>query len=59
MSRSAGTALVLGDGRALLWTDGRYFLQAAQELSADWTLMKSGEPGKTIRYDLCSVYIDA
>jgi Xaa-Pro aminopeptidase len=36
--------LVLAD-RALLWTDGRYFLQASQELSADWTLMKSGEPG--------------
>lgn len=24
---SAGTAVVLGDGRALLWTDARYFLQ--------------------------------
>jgi Xaa-Pro aminopeptidase len=41
---SAGTALILQD-KALLWTDGRYFLQASQELSAEWTLMKSGEPG--------------
>lgn len=42
-SGSAGTALVLQHS-ALLWTDGRYFLQAARQLSADWTLMKSGEP---------------
>lgn len=41
---SAGTALILKD-KALLWTDGRYFLQASTELSEDWTLMKSGEPG--------------
>jgi Xaa-Pro aminopeptidase len=41
---SAGTALILQD-KALLWTDGRYFLQAEQELSEDWTLMKSGQPG--------------
>ena len=41
---SAGTALVL-QTRALLWTDGRYFLQAINQLSSDWTLMKSGEPG--------------
>ena len=42
---SAGTALVLADGRALLWTDGRYFLQASQQLSEEWTLMRSGDPG--------------
>lgn len=41
---SNGTALVTSD-KALLWTDGRYFLQAEQELSAEWTLMKSEEPG--------------
>ncbi len=41
---SAGTALILNDS-ALLWTDGRYFLQAEGELSCDWTLMKSGERG--------------
>jgi Xaa-Pro aminopeptidase len=41
---SAGTALILQDS-AFLWTDGRYFLQAEQELTSAWTLMKSGEPG--------------
>ncbi len=41
---SAGTALIL-QGQALLWTDGRYFLQATAQLSDEWTLMKSGEPG--------------
>lgn len=28
---------------ARLWTDGRYFLQAAQELSDQWKLMRIGE----------------
>lgn len=41
---SAGTALILQD-KALLWTDGRYFLQAELEISEDWILMKSGQPG--------------
>jgi len=30
---SAGTALVVADGKSLLWTDGRYFSQAEKELS--------------------------
>jgi hypothetical protein len=38
---SAGTALVTLD-KALLWTDGRYYLQAESELGADWTLMRGG-----------------
>jgi Xaa-Pro aminopeptidase len=42
-SGSAGTAVVTLDG-AYLWTDGRYFNQAAIQLSSEWTLMKSGEP---------------
>ena len=41
---SAGTALVTHD-EALLWTDGRYFLQAEQELGPEWTLMRGGQPG--------------
>lgn len=41
---SSGTALVTMSN-AYLWTDGRYFLQAEQQLSSDWTLMKSGETG--------------
>lgn len=40
---SAGTALITQD-KALLWTDGRYYLQAENELSASWTLMKAGMP---------------
>jgi hypothetical protein len=28
---------------ALLWTDGRYFLQATQQLSDRWKLMRMGE----------------
>ena len=38
---SAGTALVTQDN-ALLWTDGRYFLQASQQLDTNWKLMKEG-----------------
>lgn len=41
---SAGTALV-GPDWAGLWTDGRYFLQATQQLDGSgFTLMKMGEP---------------
>lgn len=42
---SAGTLVVLQD-KAALWTDGRYFLQAAQQLAGSTvTLMRSGQPG--------------
>lgn len=42
---SAGTLIVTKED-ALLWTDGRYFLQAAAQLDGSGiTLMKSGEPG--------------
>lgn len=41
---SAGTLLILRESAAL-WTDGRYFLQAEEQLSGSGiTLMKSGEP---------------
>ena len=44
-SGSAGT-LVVGEKFAGLWTDGRYFLQAAQELEGTGIeLMKMGEEG--------------
>ncbi|CAA7404257.1 unnamed protein product [Spirodela intermedia] len=39
---SAGLALITLD-EALLWTDGRYFLQATQQLSDRWKLMRIGE----------------
>ncbi|KAJ1947526.1 hypothetical protein GGF37_000291 [Kickxella alabastrina] len=41
---SAGCAVVTGK-EALLFTDGRYFLQARQQMDSNWTLMKSGLPG--------------
>ncbi len=42
---SAGTMLVLQD-EAGLWTDGRYFLQAADQMNGSGiTLYKMGEPG--------------
>lgn len=42
---SAGTLVVTRDG-AYLWTDGRYFIQAAEQLKAtDTVLMKAGEEG--------------
>ncbi|KAL7748540.1 hypothetical protein RI367_005950 [Sorochytrium milnesiophthora] len=40
---SAGLAVVTID-QAALWTDGRYFLQASQQLDSNWTLMKAGLP---------------
>ncbi|BGP19534.1 hypothetical protein JCM10213v2_007629 [Rhodosporidiobolus nylandii] len=40
---SAGTAIVMKE-KALLWTDGRYHQQAAQQLSPQWTLMAHGAP---------------
>ena len=40
---SAGTAVVT-TAAAALWTDGRYFLQAEQQLGPEWTLMKAGTP---------------
>lgn len=42
---SAGTAVITHDG-AYLWTDGRYFIQAKDELGPGWTLMKSGVKGE-------------
>ncbi|KAI8373025.1 peptidase M24, structural domain-containing protein [Radiomyces spectabilis] len=41
---SAGCA-VISQTNAALFTDGRYFLQASQELSNDWELKKQGLPG--------------
>lgn len=39
-----GTAIVETES-ARLFTDGRYFLQAGQQLDSNWTLMKHGEKG--------------
>lgn len=40
---SAGTAVVT-QNEALLWTDGRYYQQASNQLDKNWTLMKDGLP---------------
>ncbi|KNE58607.1 hypothetical protein AMAG_04170 [Allomyces macrogynus ATCC 38327] len=40
---SAGLAVVTLD-QAALWTDGRYFLQASQQLDSNWILQKFGLP---------------
>lgn len=41
---SAGTAVITKD-KAALWTDGRYFLQAEQQLNSSWILMRAGNLG--------------
>ncbi|KDP23512.1 hypothetical protein JCGZ_23345 [Jatropha curcas] len=41
---SAGTAVVTKEN-AVLWTDGRYFLQAEKQLNSNWTLMRAGNLG--------------
>lgn len=41
---SAGTAVVTLT-KALLWTDGRYYQQAAKQMDSNWTLMKDNFPG--------------
>ncbi|KAJ2723298.1 hypothetical protein GGI07_002726 [Coemansia sp. Benny D115] len=41
---SAGCAVVTPQS-ALMFTDGRYFLQARQQMDSNWTLMKSGMAG--------------
>lgn len=38
---SAGTA-VITQTEALMYTDGRYYLQASEQLDKNWTLMKKG-----------------
>uniref|UniRef100_A0A6I8P7Q9 Xaa-Pro aminopeptidase 1 n=1 Tax=Ornithorhynchus anatinus TaxID=9258 RepID=A0A6I8P7Q9_ORNAN len=38
---SAGTAIIT-EQHAAMWTDGRYFLQAAKQMDNNWTLMKLG-----------------
>ena len=42
---SAGTAVV-SLSEAAVWTDGRYFTQAEEELDCNnWLLMRTGDPG--------------
>ncbi len=42
---SAGTAVVFQNGDAMLWTDSRYWNEAALQLDSNcWTLVKQGQP---------------
>ncbi|EFJ27573.1 hypothetical protein SELMODRAFT_411696 [Selaginella moellendorffii] len=41
---SAGTAVITME-KAALWTDGRYYLQAENQLGHEWTLMRGGSVG--------------
>ncbi|CAG0898237.1 unnamed protein product [Cyprideis torosa] len=51
---SAGTALVTAS-KALLWTDGRYFVQADKELDKEhWTLMKDSMPNVPTLTEWCT-----
>ncbi|KRT78593.1 Peptidase [Oryctes borbonicus] len=50
---SAGTAIVTHD-YACMWTDGRYYLQASEEMDSNWTLMKEGIPGTPTQGDWLS-----
>lgn len=34
---------MITENNALLWTDGRYYLQASKQLDSNWTLMKDGQ----------------
>lgn len=48
---SAGTAVFTKD-KALMWTDGRYFIQASQQMDGtEVELMKMGEPGVPVLED--------
>jgi Xaa-Pro aminopeptidase len=47
---SAGTCVVTLT-EACLWTDGRYYLQASQQLSREWKLQKFGLPSTPSKED--------
>lgn len=49
---SAGTAIITSDGPCLLWTDSRYFIQAATQLSGSpWVLMRDKDPNVPTIYE--------
>ncbi|KAJ7636867.1 putative Xaa-Pro aminopeptidase P [Roridomyces roridus] len=54
---SAGCAVVTPK-EAFLFTDGRYFLQAEQQLDQNWTLMKQGLPDVPTWQEFLSKKID-
>lgn len=56
---SAGTLVITKDN-AYLWTDGRYFIQAAEQLkTTDTVLMKSGEEGVVTLFEFVQKLSDS
>ena len=54
---SAGTIIVTQE-EAKLWTDGRYFIQAAEQIAGTTVeLMKMGEPGVPTIKELSLIHI--
>uniref|UniRef100_A0ABM0MBB0 Xaa-Pro aminopeptidase 1-like n=1 Tax=Saccoglossus kowalevskii TaxID=10224 RepID=A0ABM0MBB0_SACKO len=49
-SGSSGLAIVTHNQSAL-WTDGRYYLQAEQQLDCNWILMRSSDDGTPSAWD--------
>ena len=45
--------------QALMWTDGRYHLQAVQEMDRNWTLMKDGLPDTPTQADWLAATVPA
>lgn len=41
-SGTAGTVLIT-ENKAVLWTDGRYFIQADSQLDCNWILIKMSQ----------------
>ena len=44
---------VVTKNKAALWTDGRYFLQAEQEMDCNWELMRNGTEPKVSGTQIC------
>lgn len=51
LTGSAGNAVVSMD-KAALWTDGRYYLQAEQQLDCNWIIIKSGKEDVSFLFSL-------
>lgn len=55
-SGSYGDAIVTME-KAVLWTDGRYHLQADEEIDCNWLLMREGHKNIPTRFVKSSVLI--
>lgn len=55
-SGSYGDAIVTME-KAVLWTDGRYHLQADEEIDCNWLLMREGHKNIPTRFVKNSVFL--